>query len=264
MDIDAPKLHALEVETASVTAGEGLVLYTVTGKDAGSGPIEAETRWVSPTGDQSLRSTAVMTNGETGIFKGAFTIPEWYEGGEWKCLMVSLKDNAGNQQHYFEPTTPAMQGRTVQVIQDPARVDKVAPQALAVQFSKPKAEAGEAVTITALVADDHSGLESVQVYVLSETGLDSEKVELKSLDVNLNRPSKIPEPNVWSGSFSIKPDMELGAWKIARLGVSDRARNYRTYFYGRDPVLDGVTVTFTGEDVKKAKAPPATTDGGKP
>jgi len=260
VDVNPPELTAVEVSTSEVRAGGGLIHFSASCKDDRSGPIEAETVWTSPSGYQSIRVTMVMTNGPSGNFRGAFNIPQWYEGGDWKLMKIALKDNAGNQGHNFAPTQVLMKGKTVRVLQDPARVDTTPPELLAVQFSRYEAKVGTPITVTALVTDEKSGVESISLLFMSDSGVDSIKVDLKNTHVDLNRPSKIPEPTIWTGTLNVKPLMELGSWKIARFGISDQARNYRTYFLGRDPILDGVYVKFYGDEKLPA---PTTMEGGK-
>lgn len=252
-DVEAPTLKSVEVETKSVKAGEGMIYYTVVTEDDRSGPIEAEGVWVSPTGYQSIRNTMVMRGDKLGTFKGAFRIPEWYEGGGWKLQQIAIKDDATNVRFYFDVAEPMMKGKVVQVLQDPKRVDKTPPKVLAVQLSHREATPDDTVTITALVEDNLSGVEAVQGYFVSEHGADAIRLQLKMSNVDLNRPSKIPEPTVWSGTIKVKETMEMGTWRVVRLGVSDQARNYYTYFENREDVLTGITCKFIGPEKAEAE-----------
>ena len=45
----------------------------------------------------------------------------------------------------------------------------------------------------------------------------------------------------------------MGMWRVARLGISDRARNYHTYFEGREDVLTGITCKFIGPEKTEAE-----------
>jgi hypothetical protein len=246
VDTDAPVLTGLLIETQTIRAGEGLIHYTVTATDARSGPIEAEGVWISPSGDQWIRSTLVMLGNRPGTFKGALAIPEWYEGGQWRLQQIALKDEATNVGYNFDVAEPLMANNTVEVAQDPAKVDKKPPELLAVQLSHSEATPNDTVTITALVEDELSGVEAIEGYFVSKNGADAIKFKLGMSDIDLNRPSKIPEPTVWSGTVKVKDTMEMGEWRIARLGVADRARNYFTYFDGRDELVTGITCKFIG------------------
>ena len=42
--------------------------------------------------------------------------------------------------------------------------------------------------------------------------------------------------------------MEWGEWELVRLGISDEARNFYTYYEDRDPEIDGVRVRFFDEN----------------
>ena len=256
VDITAPTLKSVSVETERVRAGSGLIKYSVIAEDEVSGPTEAETVWVSPSGYHQIRSTMVMVGGQPGLFRGALQIPQWYEGGEWQLMRITLKDNATNIRYYFNRTEPLMEAATVQVDQEKEMVDQVPAEVLAVQFTKLEAKLGEQVGLTVLAEDNLSGVHGIEGYVRSPNGADAIKVKLKSLTpemggfVALNRPSKLPEPHIWTGSFTVTDTMESGDWELVRLGISDEARNFYTYYEDRDSEIDGITVNFYNEDTE--------------
>lgn len=257
-DTEAPRLKSVTVDTERVRAGGGLIHYEVVAEDDVSGPTEAETMWVSPTGYHQIRSTMVMLGGEPGRFRGALQIPQWYEGGEWQMMSVTLKDHATNIRYYFNRTEPLMEAATVQVDQEREMVDQTPAKILAVQFTKTEAKLGEQVGLTVLAEDNLSGVRGIEGYVRSPNGADAVKVKLKSLTpemggfVALNRPSKLPEPHIWTGSFTVTETMEWGEWELVRLGISDAARNFYTYYEDRDPEIDGITVRFFNEEEETA------------
>ena len=259
-DIAAPTLESVSVETERVRAGGGLIHYSLKAEDDVSGPTEAETVWVSPSGYHQIRSTMVMVGGEPGLFRGALQIPQWYEGGAWQMMRISLKDNATNIRYYFNRTEPMMADASVQVDQEREMVDQSPARVLAVQFTKNEAKLGEQVGITVLADDNLSGVHGIEGYVRSPNGADALKVKLKSLTpemggyVALNRPSKLPEPHIWTGSFTVTETMEWGEWELVRLGISDAARNFYTYYEDRDPEIDGITVRFYNEDEETAES----------
>jgi hypothetical protein len=252
VDLKAPELRSVAIETPSVRAGASPVRFTATANDDVSGPVEAEAVWISPSEEQWIRVTMVHQGSEPGKFLGYFTIPKWYEGGEWRLMRLALTDDARNISYYFSKNDPVLAGVPgVQVEQDPALVDKTPPRILAVSLSTTEARVGESVTVTALVEDGLSGVRAVEGYVRSPHGVDAIKVKLSSDFVDLNRPSKIPEPNVWSATFKIKKSMERGLWTLARLGVADEANNFQTYFEGRDKLVTGISVNFLAEEEEK-------------
>ncbi len=260
-DMTAPTLKSVTVDTERVRAGGGLIHYEVLAEDDVSGPTEAETMWVSPTGYHQIRSTMVMVGAEPGRFRGALQIPQWYEGGEWQMMRVTLKDHATNIRYYFNRTEPLMEAATVQVDQEKEMVDQTPAKVLAVQFTKTEAKLGEQVGITVLAEDNLSGVHGIEGYVRSPNGADAVKVKLKSMTpemggfVALNRPSKLPEPHIWTGSFTVTDTMEWGDWELVRLGIADAARNFYIYYEDRDPEIDGVTVRFYNEDEENTTAP---------
>ncbi len=264
-DINAPTLKSVSVETERVRAGGGLIRYEVVAEDDVSGPTEAETIWVSPSGYHQIRSTMVMIGGKPGHFRGALQIPQWYEGGEWQMMRVTLKDHATNIRYYFNRTEKMMEAATVHVDQETEMVDQTPAKVLAVQFTKTEAKLGEQVGITVLAEDNLSGVHGIEGYVRSPNGADAVKVKLKSMTpemggfIALNRPSKLPEPHIWTGSFTVTDTMEWGEWELVRLGISDAAMNFYTYYEDRDPEIDGVKVLFFNEDEETAAA----SSGGK-
>ena len=178
-------------------------------------------------------------------------------------MRITLKDNATNIRYYFNQTEPLMEAATVQVDQEKEMVDQVPAEVLAVQFTKLEAKLGEQVGLTVLAEDNLSGVHGIEGYVRSPNGADAIKVKLKSLTpemggfVALNRPSKLPEPHIWTGSFTVTDTMESGDWDLVRLGISDEARNFYTYYEDRDSEIDGITVNFYNEDTETAE------EGGK-
>jgi len=202
----------------------------------------------------------VMVGGTPGLFKGVLQIPQWYEGGEWQLMRITLKDNATNIRYYFNRTEPMMEAATVQVDQEREMIDQVPAKILAAQFTKKQAKLGERVGLTVLAEDNLSGVFSIEGYVRSPNGADALKVKLKSMTpetgefVDVNRPSKLPEPNIWTGNFTVTDTMEWGEWELVRLGVSDEARNFYTYYEDRDSEIDGITVNFYNEDTETAEA----------
>ena len=252
-DVDGPTLKSVTVETKTARAGEDVIHYAIETLDDKSGPVEAEGVWVAPSGGQWVRTTMVQRSDQPGTFLGAFVLPQWYEGGVWKLQQLALKDDATNVRYCFEPGEPLMKGAAVSIVQDPKKVDRDPPQLLALQLSHKEAEVKDLVTITALVEDNLSGVETIEGYFRSPHGADAVKIKLKMVDVDLNRPSKIPEPNVWQGTIKLKDTMEMGTWSVVRLGLGDHAKNFRTYFAGRDPEITGATCRFIDSEKKEAE-----------
>jgi hypothetical protein len=248
VDLQAPALQSVSIETSSVRAGLEPIRFTAIASDDLSGPVDAEAVWTSPSEEKWIRVTMVHQGSEPSKFLGYFTIPKWYEGGEWRLMRVALTDDARNTAYFFSKTDGVVRDApAVHVAQDETLVDRKPPTILAVSLSTTEARAGESVTVTALVEDDLSGVREIEGYLRSPHGVDAMKVKLTSEFVDLNRPSKIPEPNVWSATFKIKKSMERGIWTLVRLGAADQANNFHTYFAGRDPILTGITVSFLEE-----------------
>ncbi|MGH9322186.1 MAG: hypothetical protein ACRD21_24335 [Vicinamibacteria bacterium] len=143
VDLRAPILHSVEIETPSVRAGADPIRFSALAEDDVSGPIDAEAVWISRSEEQWIRVTMVRQGSEPGKFLGYFTLPKWYEGGEWRILRIAVTDDARNTAYFFSKNDAVLaKSPPVQVAQDPALVDKKPPRLLAVSLSTPEARVG--------------------------------------------------------------------------------------------------------------------------
>ena len=127
---------------------------------------------------------------------------------------------------------------------------------LALELPQREAPAGESIPVAALVEDNRSGVDKVYVSFQSPSGADLVRVELESRNPPLNRPSLVPQPNVFRGSLKIERWRERGRYRVSRVNLSDRAQNYRNLNPVRDEEVRGLEVVFL-EDPPKAEEPDA-------
>jgi len=250
-DFEPPSLKRVALLTKHAKVGENID-FDIWAEDKGpSGLSEAQSYWVSPSGDQSLRADMVLVaDGTPGHFRSSFQIPQFYEGGKWKLLSVKISDKATNEAFLFPPSVPMLRDVTVDVEQDPANVDREPPRLLGLQLSHDQVDRDKAVDITALVEDDKSGVKEVYVSFYSPYGVDFNRVKLSNEPVELNRRSAGKQVNVWRGSLRIKPLQEPGRWTVSRVNISDNANNYRNYNAVRDAIIKDVTVVFLDPRMK--------------
>ena len=256
-DLTPPTLVSLEVLTPEVGPGETIRVEAFAEDDL-AGPTQARTVFVSPSGRRSVRADLIGDARRPGRFLGAFTIPEWYEGGKWTAQQVALYDAARNEALLFAATDPALRAAAVTVEADPGKRDDEPPVLLALELPQREAPADEAIPVAALVTDEGSGVDEVHVSFRSASGADLVRVELLSRNPPLNRPSLVPQPNVFRGALKIEDWRERGRYTVSRVNLSDRARNYTNLNPVRDESVRGLSVVFLGgePDGESTEPPP--------
>jgi hypothetical protein len=251
VDLTPPTLTSISIGESKVAIGEN-VHVEVAAKDDLSGVTEASAVFISPSGYRSVRADLVGSYNEPGKFYGAFTIPEWYEGGLWKIQKLILTDAATNQALYFTPAEPVLQSVSFEVAQDPERIDAEPPRLVALDIPLREAFDSEAIPVAALVEDDKSGVDKVYVSFHSPSGADLVRVELSSTNPPLNRPSLVPQRAVFRGELKLEKWHERGSYRVTRVNLSDQAQNYLNLNPARDESIRGVSVLFR-EDPKAKK-----------
>ena len=118
---------------------------------------------------------------------------------------------------------------------------------LAIELPQREALASESIPVAALVEDNLSGVDKVYVSFQSPSGADLVRVELESSNPPLNRPSLVPQPNVFRGALEIEEWQERGVYTVSRVNLSDRARNYLNLNPVRDEEVLGLEVVFLPE-----------------
>ena len=110
--------------------------------------------------------------------------------------------------------------------------------------------------MAALVEDNLSGVDKVYVSFQSPSGADLVRVELESRNPPLNRPSLVPQPNVFRGALKIEKWQERGTYSVSRVNISDRAQNYLNLNPVRDEEIRGLEVVFLPEENAEPTAAP--------
>ena len=242
-DVTPPTLRSLDILTPEVGVGETIRVEAFA-EDNLAGPTQARAVFVSPSGRRSVRADLIGDARRPGRFLGAFSVPEWYEGGLWRVQKVELYDAARNSALIFAATSPVLVEASVLVEADPDRRDDEAPVLLAVELPQREALASESIPVAALVEDNLSGVDKVYVSFRSPSGADLVRVELESRNPPLNRPSLVPQPNVFRGALKIEAWRERGTYTVSRVNISDRAQNYLNLNPVRDEAIRGLEVVF--------------------
>ena len=258
-DVTPPTLRSLEILTPEASVGETIRVEAFA-EDNLAGPTQARAVFTSPSGRRAVRADLIGDARNPGRFLGAFAIPEWYEGGRWTVQKVELYDAARNSALIFAATAPVLADLGVLVHENPEKRDDDPPVLLAVELPQREARASESIPVAALVEDNRSGVDKVFVSFQSPSGADLVRVELESRNPPLNRPSLVPQPNVFRGALKIEKWQERGAYSVSRVNLSDRARNYRNLNPVRDEEIRGLEVVFLPE----AKREPAATEKRQP
>lgn len=252
-DVTPPTLRSLEILTPEVGAGETIRVEAFA-EDNLAGPTQARAVFASPSGRRTVRADLIGDARSPGRFLGAFSIPEWYEGGRWTVRKVELYDAARNSALIFAATAPVLADLGVLVAENPEKRDDEAPVLLAVELPQREALASESIPVGALVEDNLSGVDKVYVSFQSESGADLVRVELESRNPPLNRPSLVPQPNVFRGALKIEEWRERGKYTVSRVNISDRAQNYLNLNPVRDEQIRGLEVVFLPEEKKDKTA----------
>ncbi len=242
-DVTPPTLRSLEVLTPAVGPGETIRVEAFA-DDNLAGPTQARVVFVSPSGNRAVRADLIGDSRQPGRFLGAFTVPPWYEGGLWRAQKVELYDAARNGALIFAATAPELMGAVVQVEEDPALRDDEPPVLLALELPLRQLPGAATLPVAALVEDNRSGVDKVYVSFQSPSGADLIRVELVSRNPPLNRPSLVPQPNVFRGTLRLEAWRERGEYRVSRVNLSDRARNYRNLNPARDEEVRGLAVVF--------------------
>ena len=252
-DVTPPTLRSVEILTPEVDVGQAIRVEAFA-EDNLAGPTQARAVFVSPSGRRAVRADLIGDSQRPGRFLGAFSIPEWYEGGVWRIQKVELYDAARNGALIFAATAPALAEASVLVTENPEKRDDQAPVLLAVELPQREALASESIPVAALVEDNLSGVDKVYVSFRSPSGADLVRVELESKNPPLNRPSLVPQPNVFRGALKIEKWRERGAYTVSRVNISDRAQNYLNLNPVRDEEIRGLEVVFLPEKEKATTA----------
>jgi hypothetical protein len=198
--------------SASVT-----VNFTLTDNLAGASFFQAV--FVSPSGQSSQTATKSFTPGTTVTDSTVLTFPRFSEAGAWTVSSVFIADAAGNT---LVLATPDLTGRGFSTTLNVTSVrDTTPPTLTSFSFSPSSLTTfGGTVLVSPVVADDLSGVNSIQVSFVSPSG-----GQTVSGAVNISPPSTSPSSSATQIQLTFPNPTELGTWTQASVFISDAAGN---------------------------------------
>src|SRR5205823_4583942 len=126
-----------------------------------SGVDSANVQFISPSTNQYVYGYFVRSGGAT--YTAIVTVPKSAEAGTWTLGYVSLRDQAGNYTNVYQPTLTMLGLSASFQVTSTATADTAPPVLTAIAASPASVDVGTdsaAVTVTATITDDVSGVDS--------------------------------------------------------------------------------------------------------
>jgi hypothetical protein len=226
-DSEPPVFNSIAFEPASIEDG-GTVIAKVAAEDAMSGIKGIFGSVKSPSGTASL-SFSCRLNPESGLYEGAFKIPEKAEFGTWTLKYLRLVDEANNMKNVY-PGEPGTETATLDV--HSSQSDAKPPEITQVIVSPRAARTGETITVQIRAIDDLSGVRSVMGWVRNPAM--TARISFTCL--------YDPTTDYYTGQFKLPDNAESGRWFVDSIYVYDKANNRRFYKFGTDAELADAVV----------------------
>lgn len=236
--------------------------------DNKSGVNNVTVRFITPA-QHFIEARLNKVIGQNDVYGAMLSVPEWWEGGEYKLVSFWARDNADKTNYVFQTTHPVLKNAKVIMQQDPAKIDTTPPTLFSVWLDKERARLGERIQVNVVMTDDRSGVGTIAVnFAPYPSYIDRVRVHLRPVD----KPAVIQKSgfdisaNLWTGTFDINPWFEEGEWRIDRITARDNADNYLDVLPEYNPELD-VKITLTGginlreQMINQKKATVAPTSG---
>jgi hypothetical protein len=226
------------------------------------GPVaacEAPTAGIPPSGPTGVTNTnpcrfidAELQKivGKENVFGVLLSIPEWWQGGEYRVYTLVARDKSNKDVMLVHTTSPTMKNAKINLTNDPAKVDNVPPQLFSIWVDKENARLGEPVTVNAVVSDDRSGVGGVSVaFAPHPSYIDRARVVLKPVTADPNaqaqRAGLDVSSNIWTGVLQTTEHFEPGEWVVDRVVARDKADNVMDVLPEYVPDLK-VKINYTG------------------
>jgi hypothetical protein len=229
-DISAPTLSALTLSSPTVVPGQALTITATIADDlsgvaslggtcsTGSSSLQLQSQSVST--QQSFTSFTRVT-GDT--YRWIWTPGTYAASGLWSITRIELSDCAGNR---VSIRTDELQARgmpaTVTVVNPGSDIS--APTLSALTLSSPTVVPGQALTITATIADDLSGVASLGG--TCSTGSSSLQLQSQSVTTQQSFTSFTRVAgNTYRWTWTPGAYAASGLWSIVRVDLTDCAGN---------------------------------------
>ena len=186
--------------------------------------------------DRSVTKILRDKDYSNGVYAGWITMSIYEPAGNYVLDKVILQDNNGEYLKYCRAedreendkyqTLPFTAGFTV--TNGVTAVDETAPVLGAVAVSPVQAAKESQIMVTAAVADDFSGVDTVAVRFENENG--------KAVSINLEYQGDM----LYSGAIKKSQTKEAGTYRIKRVSVADNMGNSKVYNGGDGPFASDV------------------------
>ncbi|MFC0187309.1 Ig-like domain-containing protein [Fictibacillus aquaticus] len=238
-DTQAPTVLKLEFSQDTMLIGRDIG-FTLTAHDDYSGVKEAQVTFISPSGTSETQSWLYAESDDS--LNGSIYVPNYSETGEWKVKSITIWDNAGNSETYDYTENYPADFEVLTVYED-----NRAPVVTDLYFEKETVTGGDTNTVVVAAEDDLSGVDSMNLSLVSPNGQSNLNVDMVKQDSG----------NLWKGEFTIPQNAQSGVWKINYLNVSDSSWNAVTYYSEED--LSLLSRTFTVDNPNEDTEPPVLT-----
>lgn len=253
-EAEEPAAQALGETAAGEAAGSGMLLGTVA---AGSMTAEGNElkvyvavqalpgtagidhiniQFKNPVNDRSVTKILRDRDYANGVYAGWITMSIYEPAGNYVLDKVILQDTNGAYLKYCRAedreendkyqTLPFTAGFTI--ANGVAVLDETPPVLGAVTVAPVQAAKESPLTVTAAVADDFSGVDTVAVRFENEKG--------KAISIDLEYQGDM----LYSGTIKKSQTKEAGTYRIKRVSVADHMGNSKIYYGGDGPFASDI------------------------
>lgn len=191
-------------------------------------------------GSEVEKEVALAMDDNDKKYHASISIKDPAEVGDWKLSFVSIGDEAGNAQIFYNSNVHQELGQDLSTGDFKVIVDNDAPKLAKITLSKNSLVLGSTLNVQLDATDDGMGLgdEANLVYV---TKTDKGDIE-KQLTLVLKN-------GKYEGSLSIDESYPLGDWKLSFVTLADKAGNV-TIIYNSNVHGSGLGIDLSAGDFK--------------
>jgi hypothetical protein len=229
----------------NTTTSPAAVTMTAQVTDNLSGVKYAQAWFTSPFGTQGMVFSGSLISGTdlNGTWQVQMSIPANSEPGAWTVTQLAVIDNVGNLKWYYASDLHALGfPTTLQVVT--TNPDTSPPVLTGFTFSPMAVNtttSPAAVTMTAQVTDNLSGVKYAQAWFTSPSGTQGMVFSgslISGTDLN----------GTWQVQMSIPANSEPGSWTVTQLAVIDNVGNLKWYYASDLHALGFPTRLIVGGD----------------
>ncbi len=212
---------AVDTSTHSAT-----ITATAQATDDLSGVGSLGELFVSPSGTERFGCDMTLISGTdlNGTFQCTATAPAYSEPGTWTVSYFYVQDNIGNEQMYYTTQLQSMGFPTqLQVTSNPDTTPPVVTSFTFTPTFVDTAVGSAAITVTAQITDNLSGVSSSGALFLSPSGT-------KSFGCNMTLISGTNLNGTYQCTATVAAFSEAGVWTVDYVFAYDNVNNERLYY----------------------------------